>query len=54
LEWFFLYLLIAEKGKVRKELVRGVFDGTLFEKIEQARSRDKERKRELLRERKVE
>jgi len=37
--WGLLYLLIQERGRVAKEFVKGQYDGTLFEKIEEVKNK---------------
>lgn len=35
IEWSFMYVLAAEKGRVSVEAIRGQYDGTLFYELEQ-------------------
>lgn len=37
LEWFFLYVLVAKDGIVTKDDIQAVYDGSLFERIEEER-----------------
>lgn len=34
IEWFFVYALLAEKGRVKWDDIMGVYDGTIFYEIE--------------------